>query len=145
MIGNAKQIVDWLFDKDKSVLFEIKELKKHRTLTQNAYSWKLINELANVMKLSKEDMYLKMLKEYGQSTIVSLRSDININGFFKYYDLIGNSVLNDKEFSHYKIYKGSSEFDRLEMGVFIDGIIQECESVGIPTLTKKQIEEMKIN
>ena len=145
MIGNAKQIVDWLFDKDKSVLFEIKELKKHRTLTQNAYSWKLINELANVMKLSKEDMYLKMLKEYGQSTIVSLRSDININGFFKYYDLIGNSVLNDKEFSHYKIYKGSSEFDRVEMGVFIDGIIQECESVGIPTLTKKQIEEMKIN
>ena len=145
MIGNAKQIVDWLFDKDKSVLFEIKELKKHRTLTQNAYSWKLINELANVMKLSKEDMYLKMLKEYGQSTIVSLRSDININGFFKYYDLIGNSVLNDKEFSHYKIYKGSSEFDMVEMGVFIDGIIQECESVGIPTLTKKQIEEMKIN
>lgn len=145
MIGNAKQIVDWLFDKDKEQLFEIKELKKHRTLTQNAYSWKLINELANVMKISKEEVYLKMLKEYGQTTIVSLRSDINIRGFFKYYDLIGNSVLNDKEFSHYKIYKGSSEFDRNEMGVFIDGIIQECESVGIPTLTKKQIEEMRIN
>jgi hypothetical protein len=29
------------------------------------------------------------------------------------------------------------------MGIFIDGIIHECENVGIPTLTKEQIEKLK--
>lgn len=143
MIGNSKAIMDYLFYQDKDKLFEIKEVKKHRTLTQNAYAWVLINELANVLKLSKEETYLKMLKDYGQVAIISLKSDIKINGFFKYYEVMGTGVINDKEFVHYKIFKRSSEFDKREMGVFLDGIIQECENVGIPTLTKEQIDKLK--
>lgn len=143
MIGNSKAIMDFLFYQDKDKIFEVKEVKKHRTLTQNAYAWVLINELANVLKLSKEETYLKMLKDYGQVAIVSLKSDININGFFKYYEVIGTGFVNDKEFTHYKIFKGSSEFDKKEMAIFLDGIIQECENVGIPTLTKEQIDKLK--
>lgn len=143
MIGNSKAIMDFLFYQDKDKIFEIKEVKKHRTLTQNAYAWVLINELANVLKLSKEETYLKMLKDYGQVAIVSLKSDIKINGFFKYYEVMGTGVINNKEFIHYKIFKGSSEFDKKEMAIFLDGIIQECENVGIPTLTKEQIEKLK--
>jgi hypothetical protein len=143
MIGNSKAIMDFLFYQDKDKIFEVKEVKKHRTLTQNAYAWSLINELANVLKLSKEETYLKMLKDYGQVAIVSLKSDININGFFKYYEVMGTGVINDKEFIHYKIFKRSSEFDKKEMAIFLDGIIQECENVGIPTLTKEQIDKLK--
>lgn len=143
MIGNSKAIMDFLFYQDKDKIFEVKEVKKHRTLTQNAYAWSLINELANVLKLSKEETYLKMLKDYGQVAIVSLKSDININGFFKYYEVMGTGVINNKEFIHYKIFKGSSEFDKKEMTIFLDGIIQECENVGIPTLTKEQIDKLK--
>lgn len=143
MIGNSKAIMDFLFYQDKDKIFEVKEVKKHRTLTQNAYAWVLINELANVLKLSKEETYLKMLKDYGQVAIVSLKSDIKINGFFKYYEVMGTGVINDKEFTHYKIFKGSSEFDKREMAIFLDGIIQECENVGIPTLTKEQISKLK--
>lgn len=143
MIGNSKAIMDFLFYQDKDKIFEIKEVKKHRTLTQNAYAWVLINELANVLKLSKEETYLKMLKDYGQVAIVSLKSDIKINGFFKYYEVMGTGVINNKEFIHYKIFKGSSEFDKREMAIFLDGIIQECENVGIPTLTKEQIDKLK--
>ena len=143
MIGNSKAIMDFLFYQDKDKIFEIKEVKKHRTLTQNAYAWVLINELANVLKLSKEETYLKMLKDYGQVAIVSLKSDIKIDGFFKYYEVMGTGVINNKEFVHYKIFKGSSEFDKREMAIFLDGIIQECENVGIPTLTKEQISKLK--
>ena len=145
MIGNVEQIIHWLFNQDKDKLFEIKEKKKQRTLTQNSYAWELITQLANALKLSKEDLYLKMLEDYGQSSLISVKSDIVISGFVKYYKEVGRSKLNDTEFTHYRIYKGSSQFDTYEMGIFIDGIIHECESVGIPTLTKEQVNNLKVS
>ena len=144
MIGSPIQIIEWLYNQDKDKLFEIKLKTKTRTLTQNAYAWELITQLGNVLKISKEDLYLKMLEDYGQSSIISVKSEIGLNGFFKYYKEIGKSKLNNVEFTHYKIYKGSSQYDTIEMSIFIDGIIQECESVGIPTLTKEQIEKLKV-
>ena len=144
MVGNAEQIIHWLFNQDKDKLFEIKENSKHRTLTQNAYAWSLINELANKLNLSKEETYLKMLKDYGQSTILSILKEVDINGFFKYYEIIGESELKGKIFIHIKVFKGSSQFNTKEMAIFLNGIIQECESVGIPTLTEEQIKSLKV-
>ena len=144
MIGKPLELINYLSTQDGEKIFEIKEYKKHRSLSQNAYAWKLITELGNVMRKSKEEIYLEMLKDYGQSTIVSIVADVNIDSYFKYYEIIGTSVLNDKTFYHYKIFKGSSEFDSKEMSIFIDGIIQECEQVGIPTLTKEEIERMRL-
>lgn len=145
MIGNVEQIIHWLFNQDKEKLFEIKEKKKNRTLTQNSYAWELITQLANALKLSKEDLYLKMLEDYGQSSLISVKADIDISGFVKYYKEVGRSTLNGTEFKHIRIYKGSSQFDTYEMGIFIDGIIHECESVGIPTLTKEQVNNLKVS
>lgn len=144
MVGNAEQIIHWLFNQDKDKLFEIKENSRHRTLTQNAYAWSLINELANKLNLSKEETYLKMLKDYGQSTILSILKEVDINGFFKYYEIIGESELKGKIFVHIKVFKGSSQFNTKEMAIFLNGIIQECESVGIPTLTEEQIKKLKV-
>lgn len=145
MIGNVQEIINYLLQQDREKIFEIKEHKPKRSLSQNAYCWKLINELANKLNLSKEDMYFRMLKDYGQSIIVSLLEEINPEHYFKYYELMGRGKTNGRGFNHYKIYKGSSEYDSREMSIFISGIVQECESVGIPTLTQEQIEKMKLN
>lgn len=144
MIGNSKEIINYLWNQDKETIFEIKEFKHHRTLTQNSYLWKLVNEIANKVNKTKEDVYLEMLKSYGQSEVVSMLSSINPKGYFKYYEEIGTGIVNNKEFTHYKIYKGSSEFTTLEMKYLLDGVIQEAENLDIPTLTQEQIERMKL-
>ena len=144
MIGNCQEIINYLFKQDREKLFEIKDYKQHRSLSQNAYAWKLINELANKLNRTKEDVYLEMLKDYGQCEVISIKSNINPNGYFKYYEPIGKGYVNCTEFTHYRIYKGSSEFTTLEMKYFLDGIIQECEQLGIPTLTQNEIEMMKL-
>lgn len=144
MIGNCQEIINYLFKQDREKLFEIKDYKQHRSLSQNAYAWKLINELANKVNRTKEDVYLEMLKDYGQCEVISIKSNINPNGYFKYYEPIGKGYVNCTEFTHYRIYKGSSEFTTLEMKCFLDGIIQECEQLGIPTLTQNEIERMKL-
>lgn len=144
MIGNAQTIIQYLFNEDREKVFEVKEVKQHRTLTQNSYLWKLVNEIANKVNKSKEDVYLQMLKDYGQCEVVSMKSNINPNGYFKYYEPIGTGYVNNTEFTHYKIYKGSSEFTTLEMKYLLDGVIQEAENLGIPTLTNEQIERLKL-
>lgn len=145
MLGSPIKLIEWLYNQDKNKIFEVKEIRKKRTLTSNAYAWELITQLANVLRISKEDLYLKMLEDYGQSSLISVKSDIDISGFVKYYKEVGRSFLNGTEFKHIRIYKGSSQFDTYEMGIFIDGIIHECESVGIPTLTKEQVSNLKVS
>lgn len=144
MIGSTEKIIQWLFTQDRDKQYEIKEHKEKRSLSQNAYAWKLINELANKLNRSKDDVYLEMLKSYGQNEVVSILSNINPAGYFKYYEPIGTGVINEKEFTHYRIYKGSSEYDSREMAVLIEGIIQEAEAQGIPTLTPEEVSKMEI-
>lgn len=144
MIGNSQQIIQWLFgQKDLERKYEIKEYKPKRTLNQNAYCWELIGQIADNMRLSKEAVYLNMLRDYGQSQIVSVRADIDVKGFFKYYEEAGAGTVNGTKFTHWKVYKGSSEFDTREMAIFIDGVVQEAQAIGIQTLTPTQIAELK--
>lgn len=143
MIGNAQAIIAWLFEQDKEKIFEIKEKKKKRSLTANSYYWSLLNQLASVMRMDNQECHFLMLKRYGQYEVVSIRSDVNLHGYFKYYEEIGKGTVNGKEFIHYKIYKGSSQMDSKEFAILLDGVRSECEEVGIPTLTPSEIAQLK--
>lgn len=121
---------------------EIKQYRQKRSLNSNSYAWYLITELANVMNISKEEMYFNKLKEYGQSEVVSVLAEVNVSSYFKYYSEFGEGTVNGKAFKHYKVYKGSSEFDSKEMSIFIDGIVQDCKEQGISTLEDKEIDRM---
>lgn len=142
MIGKPEELSRYLWQLDKEKIYELKEYKKKRSLNSNAYAWKLITELGNVLRKSKEEIYLQMLKDYGQSEIISMLSSISPIGYFKYYEKFGTGTINNKNFTHYKIFKGSSEFNSKEMSIFIDGIVQECRSVGIKTLEDIEIEDL---
>ena len=141
MIGKIEDIVTYLFklDRDKEYQIEIKEYKPKRSLDANAYAWVLINKIANVLRESKDKIYLQMLKEYGQSEPVKIRSDIDVSGFFKYYER-----LHDKDnYTYYRVFKGSSSFNSKEMSILVDGIVQEAQELNINTLTPSQIADLK--
>lgn len=141
MIGTPLELIAWLTQQPEKK-YEVKEYHEKRSLSANAYAWALINKIANALRKSKEDVYFQMLKDYGQSEFVSVRSDINVSGYFKYYEAYGTAILQGKEFTHYKIWKGSSEYDSREMSILIDGIIQEAQNLGIETRTPEEIEQM---
>ena len=122
---------------------ELKPYREKRSLNANNYAWKLITEIANIARADKEDVYLRMLKRYGQSQMISVLAEIPLGGYIKYYSEAGESTLNGKLFKHYKVYKGSSEFDKAEMAILIDGIVSEAKELGIQTETPEEIEKMK--
>jgi hypothetical protein len=143
MIGIAEEIIRWLFTQDRDKVFEIKEHKEKRSLNANSYAWSLIGKIADALRTSKEETYLTMLKRYGQSEIVSVISSIDVTGYFKYFEAIGTATLQGKEFTHYKVYKGSSEYNSREMAILIDGIISEAKEMGIETLPPDEIKRIK--
>lgn len=142
MIGNAKTIIEWLFEQDTTKKFEIKELKTKRSLTANAYYWSLLNQLANVLRLDNQKLHFMMLQRYGQYEVVSVLSSIDVKGYFRYYEPIGHGVINNKKFTHYKVYKGSSEMNSKEFSILLDGLVSECNEQNIATLTKSEREQL---
>lgn len=138
----AMQCVDELKDVEKLDI-EIKKYREKRSLDSNSLLWKLCNEIANVLRTDKDSVYLEMLKRYGQSSVVSVLATVDVSGYFKYYDVFGTGYVNGKEFTHYKIYKGSSEYDSREMSILLDGVIDEAKGMGIEVLSEQELSLIK--
>ena len=143
MIGKADELIRWLLDQDRQKLYQVEEYKEKRSLSANAYLWVLVGKIADVLRTSKDEVYVEMLKRYGQGDYVSVRSDINVNGLFKYYEERGQSEVNGKQFTHYMVYRGSSEYDTREMSVLIDGVVSEAKELDIETLPPQQIARLQ--
>lgn len=141
MIGTPLELIAWLTSQPEKK-YEITEYHEKRSLSANAYAWVLINKIADVLRKSKEEVYFQMLKDYGQSEFVSVKTNINVKGFFKYYEEWGRGFVDGKEFTHYKVFKGSSEYNSKEMAILIDGIIQEAQNLGIETITPAEKERL---
>lgn len=124
--------------KFKAGNYEIERKRKKRSTDANALCWKLCTEIANVLRTDKESIYVDMLKKYGQSDVVSVLSSVDVKGYFKYYDEFGKGTVNGKEFTHYRVYKGSSEYDTKEMSILIDGIIDEAKLLDIEVISERE-------
>lgn len=118
--------------------YEITRCRKKRSTDANALCWKLCTEIANVLRVDKDSIYIDMLKKYGQSDVVSVLSTVDVKGYFKYFDEFGKGYVKDKEFTHYKVYKGSSEYDTREMSILLDGIIDEAKSLDIEVISERE-------
>lgn len=143
MIGNPKKLIAWLLEQDDKSEYEVKKYHKKRSLNSNSYCWALIGEIANVLRTSKEEIYLQMLEDYGQSMLIPVEVGKKPDGYFKYYKYITTSEINGKKADWYKVFKGSSEYDTREMSILIDGIVSEAKEMDIETLPPGEVERLK--
>ena len=84
-----------------------------------------------------------MLREHAPFEVVSVRSDIDVSDYFRYYEEIGTGFAGGHEFTHYRVYKGSSHMNSSEFSRLIDGAREECEAQGISFLTREEIARLK--
>lgn len=135
---------------DKLLTVEAKRYRKKRSLNANNYAWKLISEMADIQGTSKEEMYEIMLERYGatevqddKAVIITVRPYVDMTTIEGHYAKVGRGYIGDKEYISYRVIKGSSKYNTLEMSRFIDGIIGECKEMDIDTITPAEIQEMK--
>ena len=129
--------------KDKDLEISVKVFRQKRSLDQNSYAWVLIGKMADKLRTSKDEVYLTMLKRYGQGGVikVSPKNEQAILSALKYYERHEKLYTNSDKY--YRIWAGSSGYNTEEMTVFVDGIISEAKELGIETLTPDELLEMR--
>ncbi len=136
---------------DKKLLtVEISKQKKKRSLDANSYAWVLITKIADVLRTSKEELYIEMLKRYGQREKQLISIIDNEEAIAMIYratnnhcTVVGEGTVNGKQFKHLAILIGSSQYDTRQMAILIDGIVSECKEMGIETLPPDEIKALK--
>ena len=129
--------------KGKDLEISVKVFRQKRSLDQNSYAWVLIGKMADKLRTSKDEVYLTMLKRYGQGGVikVSPKNEQAILSALKYYER-HEKLYTDTD-KYYRIWAGSSGYNTEEMTIFVDGIISEAKEMGIETLTPDELLEMR--
>lgn len=134
---------------DIELSVQVKEYRQKRTLSQNAYMWVLLDEIAKAVNRCKEDIYKEFIKDYGIFEILPLKDEavkrFNYtwakNGLGWFTETLGKSKL--KGYTNIIAYYGSSTYDTQEMNRILDAVVNECEELGIPTMTMAEIMLLK--
>lgn len=130
-------------DKDKLYDVKIVEYSDKRSKTMNSYYWILVTQLANELGTSKDELHEQLLKRYSQRDYISLLSHIKISDYFPYYEYQNTYKHNNNTFKSYLVFKRSSDMNKKEFSILLDGVISECKECGIPTMTPEQVAELK--
>lgn len=148
--GNKSILKD--FDnvkEDIDLIVQVKEYRKKRSLSQNAYMWVLLDEIGKAVNRSKEDIYRELVKDYGVFEVLPLKDEAvkrfnhnwSKNGLGWFTEIIGKSKLNG--YTNLIAYYGSSTYDTKEMNRLLDAVVSECQELGIPTMTLSEIMMLK--
>ena len=137
-------------DNGKEIDAEIKQYRKIRSLDANSYAWVLMTKIGEAMQppIPKEEVYIEMLKRYGQReqqllSVVADAVDMIYRATKNHCCEVGESELKGKIFKHMAILKGSSGYNTKEMSVLIDGVVSECKELDIETLTPAELALLK--
>ena len=168
MIGKLKDLLrlsggEWLvsfttrddpgqmFDdlKDVAVKVEVKKASKHRSLSANNYAWVLIDKIAEVTGKTVTEVYQNAIREIGGVSEYYGIKEAAYESFCEIWtkDHLGRQVeiipgSAKPGWINVRAWKGSSDFDSAQMARFIDSLIQDAESLGIPTVPDKEVERM---
>lgn len=131
--------------KGKLLTVEIKQHRKKRSTDANAMLWGLIGKIAAALRADKDDIYLMMLERYGVYTHVIVKPSVveQVKLQWRTVRELGEVTVNGQTGIQLQCYFGSSTFDTKQMSVLIDGVISECQELGIDTLPPDEIQDLK--
>ena len=146
-IFEQKVLIELMQDLSSGIAYdcEIKRHREKRSLNANNYSWQLQTEIAKATNRSLTDIHNQMVLDYGVVEVYSILKIAfeSAKRMFDYFEVLGEGVVNGKEFIHVKAGIGTHHYNTKEMSQFINGVVQEAENLGIPTITQKELERLK--
>ena len=128
--------------------YEIKEVKKKRSLDANAYMWQLADKIAAAVGLTKEEVYRSHIKDVGKFTDLRLAPDA-VDDFISIWNMRGVgwfAEIIDAD-TTVRAYYGSSVYNSAEMARLIDNMVQEAKSLAqygvyIETMTPDELSRL---
>lgn len=155
-VNEAENLTNGYEELKDAELLDIRVTKhrKRRSLDANAYFHVLVGKLADKMRISKPRCKNLMIGRYGQPFYIddsetaeaviktNIPADIMMENESVHCMPCGFKTEGEQELVFYKIMRGSSTYDTMEMSILIDGTVNECKDLGIETLTPDELERM---
>lgn len=147
---NLTMVRQWILDrKPKLYTAEIKPKQNRRSLDANAYAWKLMDELAQAVGSTKEEIYRQAVRDVGVYRDYHIQRD-EVESFETLWKRQGTAWLTevvdyaeDGDAVVVRAYFGSSVYSTKQMSRLIDYIVQDCRQVGIETMTPEELARIK--
>lgn len=132
-----------LTQKDRAYTADIREHRRKRSLDANAYYWQLCGQLARALGIPAEEVYRRHIADMSNYETLCIRTDA-LDRFRRRW--VSGHLGRIVETRESKLdgcttvlaYYGSSDFDTAEMSKLIERCIEDCNSVGIETLSERE-------
>lgn len=129
---NAVNEIDSIKDCEKLSL-SAKKFRQKRSLDANGLLWVCLGEIASALRADKWDIYLQMLKRYGQYTYICVKPKMvdAVKSQWRECEVVGKVNINGQEAVQMLVYFGSSTYNTQEFSVLLDGVISEMKEIGL--------------
>lgn len=141
--------------KDRPLTLTAKAYRRKRSLDANGMYWKLLTQLAEVIKVSKPAMHNMLLRRYGQLEMIEgqcvpLRipdtekaENVALEAMEYHIKPTGQTITaNGRTDRVYFLLKGSHGYDSKEFSELLSGLISECREAGIPTMPSDEFDRL---
>jgi hypothetical protein len=126
----------------------LQEHREKRSLDANAYAWVLMDKLAEVTNIPKEDIYREAIRNIGGNTETVCVKAAAADKVSSCWSRNGLGWLTDTLESKLAgcvniiLYYGSSTYDREQMSRLIDNLVEDCKALGIETMPPEKLAMM---
>ncbi len=156
----TSDLIMFLADKPKDMKWDLQEHREHRSLSQNAYYWRLASQVAsktvkfgaNVNEIHNRNLRQLGLREYINEQPICVyipdteqaeQTAINAETYHIKPTSQTRVSKNGEVFRCYVMLRGSHSFNTSEMSALVDLMVQEAEAVGVETLTPRELEQIR--
>ena len=140
-----------LFDElaGKELDVEIKQHRKKRSLSANAYCWVLVDKIAARSGVDKTSVYRETIRNIGgvsdivccqDRAVEALRSGWQAHGVGWITETIPSKL---EGCTNVILYYGSSTYDTAQMSRLIDLLVMEAKELGIETATPQELDRLR--
>ena len=131
-ISKEKEIIS----RGKALAVEIKQHRRRRSLDANGMLWAILQQMADALHTTKDELYLQVLERYGVFTHIVVKPQVvdKVKREWRTVRELGEVTINGKSGIQLQCYFGSSTYDSKEFSVLLNGVLSEAADMGIETI-----------
>lgn len=154
MVGTIEQVIQYLFQQDKTKKYEVKEHREKRSKDANSYCWVLCDKIAKELckdgtPITKEKVYQDAIKQIGtfEPMIIEEKAYDNFKRIWENQGLgfLIQEVSKKDKCVKVHCYYGSSTYDSKEISLLINLIVDLAKSLNIETKTQEELASLVEN
>ena len=145
--ADFRPLYDELAGKELDV--EIKQHRKKRSLSANAYCWVLVDKIAARSGVDKTSVYRETIRNIGGVSDIVCCQDRAVEALRSGWQAHGVGWITETMPSKLEgctnviLYYGSSTYDTAQMSRLIDLLVMEAKELGIETATPQELDRLR--